>query len=122
MGFGYLLGMPRTARVAPGGMVFHVLNRANNRDEMFETDEDYLAFLRVMRDTLEKSDGWTRKVDLSPFSTLFPRARAHAHHRSAWHSGMTGGAPPSPPVNLRARLRCLPAYLLTELRATRKPR
>ena len=34
--------MPRTARISPGGMVFHVLNRANNRDEMFEKDEDYL--------------------------------------------------------------------------------
>ena len=46
--------MPRTARIAPGGMVFHVLNRANNREKIFEKDEDYLAFLRVMRDTLEK--------------------------------------------------------------------
>ncbi len=46
--------MPRTARIAPGGMVFHVLNRANNRDDMFETPEDFLAFLRVMRDTLNK--------------------------------------------------------------------
>lgn len=46
--------MPRTARIAPGGMIFHVLNRANNRDEIFERDEDYLAFLRVMRDTLAK--------------------------------------------------------------------
>lgn len=27
-----VLGMPRTARVAPGGMVFHVLNRANRID------------------------------------------------------------------------------------------
>jgi putative transposase len=49
--------MPRTARIAPGGMV-HVLNRANNRDDMFVTAEDYLAFLRaflrVMRDTLDK--------------------------------------------------------------------
>ncbi len=35
-------------------MVFHVLNRANNRDEMFEKDQDYLAFLRVMSDMLEK--------------------------------------------------------------------
>ncbi len=31
-------------------MVFHALNRANNRDEVFEDEEDYLAFLRVMRD------------------------------------------------------------------------
>lgn len=35
-------------------MVFHVLNRANNRDEMFEKDEDYLAFLRLLGDTLQK--------------------------------------------------------------------
>ena len=46
--------MPRTARIAPGGMIFHVLNRANNRDQIFEKDKDYLAFLRVMRDTLER--------------------------------------------------------------------
>ena len=46
--------MPRTARIAPAGMIFHVLNRANNRDEIFEKEQDYLAFLRVMRDTLEK--------------------------------------------------------------------
>jgi putative transposase len=35
-------------------MVFHVLNRANDRDEMLEKDEDYLAFLRVLGDTLQK--------------------------------------------------------------------
>ncbi len=29
-------------------MVFHVLNRANNRDEIFEDDEDCLAFPRGM--------------------------------------------------------------------------
>lgn len=46
--------MPRTARVAPGGMIFHVLNRANNRMPIFEAIGDYLAFLRVMRDTQEK--------------------------------------------------------------------
>ena len=46
--------MPRTARIAPGGMVFHVLNRANNRDRIFETAGDYLAFLRVLCDSLDK--------------------------------------------------------------------
>ncbi len=34
-------------------MVFHVLNRGNNRGKIFEKDEDYLAFLRVMHDTLD---------------------------------------------------------------------
>jgi putative transposase len=45
--------MPRTARVAPGGMIFHVLNRANNRDRIFDTPDDYRALLRVVRDTLD---------------------------------------------------------------------
>jgi putative transposase len=35
-------------------MIFHVLNRANNRDRIFATDADYLAFLRVLRDAQEK--------------------------------------------------------------------
>lgn len=33
--------MPRAARIAPGGMVFHVLNRANAGAEIFRKEEDY---------------------------------------------------------------------------------
>jgi putative transposase len=40
--------MPRSARVAPGGSVFHVLNRANGRLTLFRKDEDYLAFERLL--------------------------------------------------------------------------
>ena len=46
--------MPRTARVAPGGMIFHVLNRGNDRRTIFETESDYLAFLRVLSETSEE--------------------------------------------------------------------
>jgi len=46
--------MPRTARVAPGGMVFHVLNRANARTRIFAKDADYAAFERVLRETLAR--------------------------------------------------------------------
>lgn len=46
--------MPRSARIAPGGMIFHVLNRANFREKLFAKDQDYLAFLRVLCDTVEK--------------------------------------------------------------------
>lgn len=45
--------MPRAARVAPGGYVFHVLNRGNERRTIFEADGDYLAFLRVLSETAE---------------------------------------------------------------------
>ena len=40
--------MPRAARVAPGGSVFHVLNRANGRLTLFRKDGDYLAFERLL--------------------------------------------------------------------------
>lgn len=44
--------MPRTARRAPGGMLFHVLNRGNARAQIFDEDEDYHAFQRVLTETL----------------------------------------------------------------------
>src|SRR5690349_2925902 len=40
--------MPRRARKAPGGVVFHCLNRGNDRREIFSDPEDYAAFERVM--------------------------------------------------------------------------
>jgi putative transposase len=43
--------MPRTARIAPGGMVFHVINRANARARIFRKEADYAAFERVMKET-----------------------------------------------------------------------
>jgi putative transposase len=43
---GYGVTMPRTARGAPGGMVFHILNRAVARMPLFEKAADYHAFGR----------------------------------------------------------------------------
>ena len=43
--------MPRTNRIAPGGWVFHVLNRGNARGEIFEDDGDYRAFEALVRET-----------------------------------------------------------------------
>ena len=47
--------MPRTARVAPGGLVFHVLNRGVARMQLFEKPADYQAFEQVLRETLDES-------------------------------------------------------------------
>ena len=41
--------MPRRLRVATGGLVYHVLNRAVGRARIFEKPEDYAAFERVLR-------------------------------------------------------------------------
>src|SRR5271157_5754969 len=51
----YGSAMARTARVAPGGMVFHVLNRGVARMQLFEKAVDYQAFEQVLRDTLDQS-------------------------------------------------------------------
>jgi putative transposase len=39
--------MPRTAKVAPGGFVYHVLNRSDGRMHMFRKEFDFEAFERV---------------------------------------------------------------------------
>src|SRR5437867_2463093 len=41
--------MPRIARVAPGGCIYHVLNRANGRLRLFRKPEDFLAFFDVLK-------------------------------------------------------------------------
>jgi REP element-mobilizing transposase RayT len=40
--------------MAPGGLVYHVLNRAVARLALFEKDSDYEAFERVLAEAMEK--------------------------------------------------------------------
>lgn len=44
--------MPRSARIQPGGYVYHVLNRGNARMKIFDDGEDYAAFERVLAETV----------------------------------------------------------------------
>jgi putative transposase len=46
--------MPRAARQAPGGIVYHVLNRAVARLPLFEKPADYAAFRRVVAEALDQ--------------------------------------------------------------------
>jgi hypothetical protein len=39
--------MGRPLRVAPGELIYHVLNRVNGRQRLFDDDGDYRAFERV---------------------------------------------------------------------------
>jgi len=50
----YALAMGRPRRVAAGGIVYHVLNRANRRARMFHKPGDYDAFLRIINEGLER--------------------------------------------------------------------
>jgi len=44
--------MPRGKRICPGGTAFHVLNRGNQRQTLFQSSCDYEAFVRVVQETL----------------------------------------------------------------------
>jgi REP-associated tyrosine transposase len=46
--------MPRPLRTAPGGFVYHVLNRASSKRRIFHQDRDYLAFERVLAEVQER--------------------------------------------------------------------
>jgi putative transposase len=45
--------MPRRARHAPGGLIYHVLNRAVGRMRLFTRPADFAAFEQVLRDALQ---------------------------------------------------------------------
>ncbi len=45
--------MPRQPRVSVGDTVYHVINRANGRQEIFATDEDYQHFIALVREGRE---------------------------------------------------------------------
>lgn len=46
--------MGRPERVNAGGLVYHVLNRANARMTIFEKEEDYVAFERVLGEAVTR--------------------------------------------------------------------
>jgi putative transposase len=47
--------MPRRGRNALGGFVYHALNRAVARLPLFQKDEDYRAFERVLSEALQEN-------------------------------------------------------------------
>ena len=99
----YPLPMPRRPRVATGGYVYHVLNRAVGRWRIFRKEQDYAAFERVIREVHERCpmriisyclmpNHWhfvlwpAEDGELSEFMRLMSVMhvqRWHAHYRSA---------------------------------------
>ena len=47
--------MPRRARIAPGEIIYHALNRANGRSRLFDKPEDFAAFERIMIAAMRRS-------------------------------------------------------------------
>jgi putative transposase len=46
--------MPRSARQLADGYVYHVLNRGNNKQDIFHKNADYRAFVRLMGDAKKR--------------------------------------------------------------------
>ena len=46
--------MGRALRLVADGLVYHALNRGNNREAVFSTDADFAAFLQALRQTQER--------------------------------------------------------------------
>ena len=48
------MNMPRVARIAPSGYIYHILPRGNNRQDIFKAEEDYGKYLDILRSYKEK--------------------------------------------------------------------
>lgn len=46
--------MPRQKRTDEAGVIYHALNRGNDRKKIFRKDEDYEAFIRILHEGLER--------------------------------------------------------------------
>ena len=46
--------MPRIARIDIGNYIYHVLNRANARAQIFDADNDYKQFEHILENAVEK--------------------------------------------------------------------
>jgi putative transposase len=48
--------MPRRRRLSTAGFVFHVMNRSAKRARLFQSDQDYEAFERILSTALERGE------------------------------------------------------------------
>src|SRR5580698_934127 len=90
--------MPRVARHAPKGLIYHVLNRAVARLPLFQKPADYEAFERVIEEAHDKAPSDVLAYCVMPNHwhfvlrptkdgqlTAFLRRLAHTH-TMRWHA------------------------------------
>src|SRR5487761_1718596 len=107
-----LVDMPRIARIAPGGLVYHVLNRSVARLPLFQKAADFEAFERVLSETQDRYPTrilayclmpnhwhfvlWPRKDgELTSFVRWLTHThtmRWHAHHHTSGTGHVYSGA------------------------------
>ncbi len=123
--------MGRPLRTAVGGAIYHVLNRANGRLQLFEKAGDYEAFERVLKEAHERipmrtlayclmPNHWhlvlwpSRDGDLSQFMawvTLTHTQRWHAHHKSTGQGHVYQGRFKAFPVQVDEHFLALCRYV-----------
>ena len=54
LAFDGIAGMGRPLRTTAGGLVYHLLNRANARMQIFDNEKDYDAFERILDEAAER--------------------------------------------------------------------
>jgi putative transposase len=59
--------MGRPKRADDGGLIDHVLNRANARMMSFENDGDYETFERVLEEAVDRTRTWLPASCVMPF-------------------------------------------------------
>src|SRR6185437_14936319 len=66
--------MPRTARIAPGGIIYHVLNRGVGKSTLFRSRRDFEAFQRCL----------VRTLDVAPMRVLAYCVMSNHWHLVLW--------------------------------------
>jgi putative transposase len=123
--------MGRPLRSAPGGYVYHALNRANARMTIFEDEADYQAFEKILLEAVERTQMrllayclmpnhwhllvWPRhEGELSEFVgwlTLTHTQRWHAHRKSTGSGHVYQGRFKSFPVQEDAHFYTVARYV-----------
>jgi len=81
--------MPRIKRVDVGGEVYHVLNRANARVQIFDNKKDYQQFEEILEEAVEKFDMRLLAYSVMPnhwHLVLHPKADGDLQHFMSWLS------------------------------------
>lgn len=96
--------MPRVARGLADGLIYHIINRGNGRQQVFHTDGDYRSFVDLMTETGERHPvkmlAWCimpnhfhllvspeRADDLSRWMQWFMTSHVRRYHRFHKSSG-----------------------------------
>ena len=135
--------MGRALRAAVGGYVYHVLNRANARLRIFDSERDYHAFEAILAEAVQRAETrlltyclmpnhwhlmvWPRKDgELSRFMgwlTLTHTQRWHAHRKSVGSGHLYQGRFKSFPIEQDEHFYTVARYVeRNALRANLVPR